>query len=1060
MSTQRDSSLLPRFSVRRPVTVLMIFTALLVVGYIAYTKIPMEMMPTGYQPPFMGVFVPYPNATPEEIESQITRPVEEMLGTVRNVKNLRANISRDNTWIRIEFQQGTDMELAYAEVRDRMDRVKADLPDDVERIYVRRFDMNDDADMWIALRINKEIPDLQYFLDHNIGKKLQRVDGIANVQYDGVEEKSFEVELQMDKISAHRINVFQMVNDLRNSNFAIPSGYVTEGDRRFYIRAMGRFQSIDEIKKVEVRPGVLLEDVATVKFDVPDRSNLSRIDGVRGVWIRVDKESGANSVVVHQEVMKTLDEIFADNPALAGIERGYVFSQGQMIMDSLADLQETALWAGLFAVIVLYFFLRHLRMTFVITLAIPISLLVTLVVMYFTGETLNLISLMGLMVSVGLVVDNSVVVLENIFRLRKHGVEPKTAAIKGASEVGLAIVMSTLTSVVVFLPMILMGAGSMMGFMMQRLGMPIIFSLLSSLFVALVFIPLTTTVFKDRGSIGNSILIQWARDRYVSILRVAVNRRVESALISVLVLFTIFAFTSDMGYQDEMQDAIDTNIRLRFAKKYSDIEGVPLKVAEKMEAWCNKNQELLDFDAMSTNINDTWVRISLFRTVRKNSTPVLEKPLLWAQNALMLNDMQKDPEVERRKQINERLLEEIGLTAGEAELFVGWGGNGSGGGAIQLVLEGNDYVELRNWGERVRTELKKLPGIVDVETDIESGNDELSVSINRERARAANVDMQVAVSTIASAVRGVQLPKFQERDREIDILVRLREEDRKSVEDFRNLRVPTLDGREVTLASIASFVNNRGPASISHYNRKPNFGLTVTAESDRLDQTMPLVAGAMRNLGNGEGYTYSFGERSFRIQEDQGNFVFSAILAVVFVFLLMGVLFESFALPLTIITCIPFAFAGSQLLLKIYSMPANLFAYIGIIIIVGVVVNNGIVLVDLINRLRKEGVDRFEAIMQAGFNRFRPILMTAGTTIVSLIPMAFGDSNLVGMPYNPLGMAMMGGLALNSILTLVMVPVFYTYFDDLKRVWQWSLQQLFGRKAAARAAGATASAAK
>lgn len=1046
MQKDRESSLLPRFSVTRPVTVVVIFIALLVVGYIAYTKIPLEMMPSGFDPPFMGVWVPYPNATPAEIESQITRPIEEILGTVRNVQSTRSSIRTNFSWTGIRFNTGTDMDMAYAEVQDRMDRVKADLPDDVERIFIRRFDMQGDAEMWIALSINKEVPDLHYFLEQNLGKKLQRIEGVAAVEFDGVSVKNFEIELSMDKISAHRIDIRQLIQKLRNANFAIPSGFIREGNKRFNIRVNGRFRSIEEIKKLEVKPGILVEDIATIKFIVPKNESISRINANKGVWIRIDKDAGANSVDVHNAVVGVLKEELANNKNLEGIRNEYMFSQGQMIIDSLADLQETAFWAAIFAVLVLFFFLRHVRMTLVITLAIPISLLATIVIMYFTGETLNLLTLMGLMVCIGLVVDNSVVVVENIFRHRKANDDPKQAAIKGASEVGLAVVMATLTTVVVFLPLILMGQGGSMGFYMTRLGLPVIFALLASLFVALIFIPLTTTLFKDKGRIGSSKTINWVRERYVKMLRWTVNHRVETTLLSVAILFSIIFLTGDLGYQDEMRGSTNTVIRLRLDKKYSDIKGYPTELANRVEAWCRENNEgNLDFDVIATNIRSDMVRVRMYRPTRKDTIQLLEKPILWARNITFANDMQKDPESERRQYIKDHLMEDIGAIPGEAELLVGWGGSTEEKGTIELVLEGNDYTELRKWGERVRQEMAKIPGIVNVETDIETGNEELAVSINRERARTANVDTSWAVSTISQAVRGVQLPKFQERDREINIRVRLREEDLKSVANFKNLRIPTIDGREVPLSSIASIDYTRGPSSITHINKKPNYNLKISGNSDRLDKLIPLVEGAMQNLGNGPGFSYSFGERRMRMRQDSSNFLFAVVLAVFFVFLLMGVLFESFALPLTIICCIPFAFAGSQLLLKAYNLPANLFAYIGIIIIVGVVVNNGIVLVDLINRLRRQGMSRIDAILKAGHHRFRPILMTSGTTIFSLVPMAFGDVSLVGIPYNPLGMAMIGGLALNSLLTLIMVPVFYTMFDDMKKIWHWMISLLFGR---------------
>jgi HAE1 family hydrophobic/amphiphilic exporter-1 len=1056
MAKIRDSSFLPRLSVRRPVTVVMIFVALLVVGFIAYTRIPLEMMPQGYDLPFMGVYVPYPNASPEEIEDQITRPIEQIIGTVRNVHTTRSNIGRDYTFVFVQFNQGTDMDLAYAELRDRMDRVKSELPNDVERIYLRRWRMGSDAEMWIALTVNRNYPDLYYQLDHYLANKVRRIGGVASVDIEGAGEKSFEIELDMDKVSAHRINLYELVEELRRSNFAIPSGHVGEGDKRFYIRAMGRFTNIDEIKQLEVRPGVLLGDVATVSFREPKDLTQVRIDNEKGIWLSVQKEASANSVEVYQNVMAILKDELAENPNLEGIKYNYVFAQGDLIINSIADLQETAIWAALFAVIVLFFFLRHVRMTLVITLAIPISLMATVVVMYFTGETLNLISLMGLMVCVGLVVDNSVVVVENIFRHRKAGDAPDTAAIKGASEVSQAVLMATMTTIVVFLPLMLMTGDEMMSFMMSRLGFPVIFALLSSLLVALVFIPLATTRFKDKGRIGSSRLIDWTRDLYVNSLRWVLAHRVEAVILSLLILIAVLTFTSDVGYQGEMEDAIDTRVHLRFAKRYSDISAGPMQLAARVEAWCEANRKLLDYDVKSLWVSNERVTATLFRSPKRNSTSMEEKPLLWAKNILFLNDMQRDPEIERRKFIRENMLNDLGLIEGEVELFLGGGADANERGTLNVVLEGPDYDELRRWGERVRAELSTIPQVINVETDIESGREELAISIDRESARTANVDTNWAVYTVSNALRGVQLPRFQDREREIRIMVRLQEADRQSIEDFKNLRIPTLDGREVPLSAIAVFDYSRGPATMTHYNKKPNYNITITFETDRLDEMMPIVAGAMRNLGNGTGYTYSFGERALRMMEETENFGFAALLAVVFVFLLMGVLFESFALPLTIITCIPFAFAGSYLLLKIYRMPVNMFAFIGIVIIIGVVVNNGIVLVDLINRQRRKGMDREQAITLAGYYRFRPILMTAGTTIFSLLPMAFGDANMVGMPFNPLGIAMIGGLALNSLLTLLLVPVFYTIFDDMKKVWHWLTGLLFGlgrrAEASARAA--------
>lgn len=1054
MRDTKDSSILPRLSVRRPVTVIVIFVALLVVGYIAYTRVPMELLPGGFDPPFVVVIVPYPNATPQEIEEQITRPIEEIIGTVRNVRSIRSRITNDSTRVFVQFNQGTDMDLAYAEMRDRMERVKNDIPSDVERVFLFKADTGAQILMAVVLEVKREVPDLRHLIERNLVQKLQRIEGVANVEFGGVDEKSFRIDLKIDKISAHKINIYDLIGELRNSNFTIPSGFVREGENRFYIRAMGRFRTLDEIKNLEVRPGVTLGDLATVSFSEPERRNsIFNFNGNRAAFLEIHQDPGSNTADVHRALVAALEREFAENSNLEGISYGIPFSQGDFIIESVNDLQETAFWAAIFAVMVLFFFLRHVRMTLVITLAIPISLLTTIVVMYFTGETLNLLTIMGLMISVGLVVDNSVVVVENIFRHRKAGDEPEKAAIKGASEVARAIVMATMTTIVVFLPLILMTGNDAMAWFMGRIGYPVIFALLSSLLVALVFIPLATTRFKDKGKIGSSRLIDWVRSRYADALRWAIGHRVEMVILSVVILVTIILFTSNLGFEGDLRGTIGTSFRLRLDKRYYDVEGYPAKLAGRVMDWCEENRDVLDYDSTRLVVKSEMVYVDLFRDTSEDRAPLLEKPVLWAKNIFFLNDMKKDQEKERRKFIKDNLMKDLGIISGEAELRVGYGMDQSDRGQVTLILEGPDYNELRRWGERVRNELKDLPDVLNVETDIEMGRNELVIQIDRELSRAANVDTSMAVATVSNALRGVQLPRYQDKEREIRLFVGLQEEDRKNIEEFKNLRIPTNDGQDVPLSTISEFKFARGPATITHYNKKPNFNLQVTGKTDRLDKLVPMIAGVMNKMGNGQGYTYSLGERTLDFFQAGDSFLFAALLAVTFVFILMGVLFESFALPLTIITCIPFAFAGANLLLKVYGLPANLFAFIGIVLIIGVVVNNGIVLVDLINRQRKKGMERSQAIALAGYYRFRPILMTAGTTIFSLLPMAFGDANLVGIPYNPLGMAMIGGLALNSLLTLMMVPVFYTIFDDLKKVWHWIVGILFRRKEEA-AAGA------
>ncbi|HEX2100329.1 MAG TPA: efflux RND transporter permease subunit, partial [Candidatus Synoicihabitans sp.] len=531
---------LPRFSVTRPITVVMLLLAILVVGYISYSRIPIALFPEGYEANMLGIVVPYPNASPRDVEEKITRPVEGAVGTVPNVKQIFSNVSSGSSFTRIEFQTGTDLKAAYANLRDRMDRLMPELPDDVDRIWLRRWDQNDIPIIYLVAAMPPEIDDAYSRLDNFLRPALQRIEGVGNVEIFGLQSREVQIELDDARLRSHRVDVNTLVAALRNENLTQSGGYVYDGGRKIYVRSMGRFETPEEIANLVIEPTrrLRLGDIANIGFKASRREWAYRVDRKPAVGVEITRDSSGNIEQISREVRATLGEI-AQTPQLAGVKFDVFWDQGSHVRESIDNLKNSALWGGLFAAVIIYAFLRAPRMTGILTLSIPLSLLCTVIVLFFMGWSLNMATMMGLLLSVGMVVDNSIVIVENIYRRRQEGIEATSASILGAGEVGLAVLMATLTSVVVFLPLILMNEGGEFSFWMFRIGIPVITSLLASLLIALVFVPLAAQRL-SRGSQHRELRsVVWMRERYLTALRWVLARRLEAALLVIGAMISI-----------------------------------------------------------------------------------------------------------------------------------------------------------------------------------------------------------------------------------------------------------------------------------------------------------------------------------------------------------------------------------------------------------------------------------------------------------------------------------------------------------------------------------------
>jgi len=1022
---------IPQLSLNRPVTVLMSFLALLVVGFIAYTQISVDLMPTGFTPPFLGVWTPYPNANPEEIEQLIARPIEEVVRTIKGVKSVNTNSRESGCWTFIQFAQSTDMDLAYSQLRDRMDRVKPDLPDDVERLYIRKWDNDDEPVMWIALIPDKELEDPYYFTEQMFKKPLEQIDGVANVEIYGADEKSIQIYIRQDAIKSYKINLYNIIENLRRDNFALSSGNIRSGEQKIFVRSVAKFRTLEDVRNIPIRGTDLkLKHIADIQYAVPEKTWRQRIDGKVAIQIGVYKESMANTVDICNQVKDKFEKEFLQDGRLAGIKTEMLFNQGEFITDSVDNLQNAGLWGGFFAFLVLYFFLRRLRMTLILNVAIPFSIMVSMTVLYFIGWTLNLITMMGLMISIGMVVDNSIVVLENIYYKRSEGLGDRTAAVKGGTEVSLAVTMATFTTIVVFLPLILMSGDMGFRFYMLRIGLPVIFSLLASLMVALVFIPLTASKILSKRKVMEPAIIKKLNEKYQRTLHWVLGHKVETLIILLVILFSSEFAKNNIAQTDNMEGNInDFNLRIQMPDNYTlDDAG---RLVTRIEDSVKVKSEEYNVRTIDVRYRQSGARIHVFLHKEPNQSwyNVIYTQFMKITGLQKKTYMDRDQVVE---DIKERLPKFPGV-----RIRTTWQQQSSGDDAsMQINLFGDDTNKLAELAEEVERRLKRIEEIISVETDRETGSDEIRLVINREQVKKYGINPRVISGTVMYTLRGIQLPKYQTEEKEVNMLLQLREEDRQNLEQLKNITFFTSNGKEVPLDALASFEIKKGFGSIRRENGKTYLGIKANTTSDELSSVFSKVDKVMNDFEMPYGYSWTKGQRFRRMQESDDSMMFAIILSITFVFLLMGILFESFVLPLSVIISIPFSFVGAYWMLYLTGTPMDMMSQIGFIILIGIVVNNAIVLVDLVNRLRKQGYSRYDALMAAGKNRFRPILMTAFTTIGGLIPMAVGNTKMIGIPYAPMGRTIIGGLIFSTAVSLIAVPWAYTMFDDMRNYFR------------------------
>ncbi len=1044
-----SDSAIVRLSLRRPITMMMVLLSAVVLGFVALARIPLELIPSGFSPPFMSVSVPYPDATATDVEEKITRPLEAAVATTPRIDEITSISSAGSARIMIMFESDADMDVAYREIRDRVSRVRADLPDDVKQVNIRKESGANIPVAFYGIIWDEQIADPAAIIDRHLARPIERIDGVGVVNLWGNAKPEVFIEVDRALASAAGVEMVDLVGALSQANFTMASGSVQDRDGKYMLRSLAAFDEIEQMGDVVVAPGGLrLEEIATVQMRPPDRERYDRYNGRPSLVMAVVKESQANTVEVSDAIKAALEEASL-HPDLKQFTIEKIFVQGDTIRFSLDQVIDSGRQGGLLAIFVLLFFLRRLRLTLIISLAIPLSLFLSLPVMYFSGQTINMVSLIGLMICIGLVVDNSVVVAENIGRFRRRGLGPYAAALQGTGEVAMAITLATMTTIVVFLPAALLSQGPTQ-FFMVRMVTPVCVSLVASLFVAVVLVPLASlTALGDdqprlrrrdgitgllhradvlwKAVLGKAYEGTFGRINrgYARLLRRALSRRMDVVMITLLALGSMVV--PAMNVQCVNGDNFGTR---RVTVRYTMPSDTTLEEARLFFAGI---EDLLEQEAEPLRVQGHYMGFSADRGEVQVffDDPVEGQP----------------PFDEMAKTVVERLPDRPGWRK-TSQLAAS---DGARDDSFRVAIYGSDHREVqaaRDDLERVLLRTSGVLGVHDTGTEQRS-RDELSLNLSRDMSERFGVPATVVANTVAYTIRGAPLPRFHTDEREVDVRIRYRKADREDVRELMAFPVPTQAGGSVPLQVLADRNVTKGQSSLKRFNKRVSAVVRLDLEPDQRPKTVERLRQVMRNYQLPEGISFDADHESRRVDEMQSDLLGALGLGTIFILLLMGFLFESFVLPLSVLPSIPLSFVGVYWFLYLTGENIDALAGIGMVLLIGVVVNNAIVLVDFINGSRRQGLERTEAIVQAGLLRFRPIMMTALTTVGGMLPLAFSEPTGEGIPYGPFGKTLVGGMITSTVLTLLVVPVMYTFLDDLRHTgltWWGRLRSMTSRR--------------
>jgi hydrophobe/amphiphile efflux-1 (HAE1) family protein len=1014
-------------AVKKPVSTILIFIGVMIFGFYSLSKLSIDLYPE-IDPPIITVFTVYSGANAADIETNITRLLENNLNTVSNLKKLSSTSKENISLIILEFEWGVNLDEATNDVRDGISRIERYLPEGTEKPVIFKFNTSLIPILMLSATAEESYSALNKILDERIVNPLNRIDGIGAVGVSGGPKREIQVNVDPRKLEAYKLTVEQIGNAIRMENFNLPAGSLDLGSKTFPLRIQGELTSSDIIKDIVVGNylgrQIKMKDVAVVKDTLAKLTMDERSNGKPAARIVIQKQSGANSVKLAKDVLEQLPVLMRSLPPDIKIET--IFNTSDFIQNSINSLTLAVLFAGLFVMLIVLFFLGRWRATFIIIITIPVSLIVSFIYLYTTGNSINIISLSSLSIAIGMVVDDAIVVLENVTKHIEKGSSPREASIYGTNEVGLAVVATTLTVVAVFFPLTLVGGLS--GIMFKQLGWIVSLVVSASTLTALSLTPMLTSQMlrlnppRKRGLakliFDNSERMLDALDNlYEKTLAWAIKHR-ALVLISSLVIFlsSIFLVTevgtefippsdnSRIGIMVELP----TGVRVEKTKE----------VARQLEAAIKNSYPEVELISTSSGAADDRNIFSAFGT---NGTHIINITLR------LISKTERERDIYL---ISDLLRKDIEKVPDISKYTVSPGGGGGmfgGQSSLEVIISGYDLDASNKFAHELAERMKNIKGTRDVKVSMEEPRPEYQVIFDREKLAFYGLNTTTAATFVRNRINGLLASRYREDGDEYDVVVRYAESFRESIESIENILIYNNQGKALRVKDVGTVAEYTSPPFIQRENRQRVVKVTSALYRASLTDVVKGIWAEIDKMEVPAGIGIDIGGDAEQQQESFADLLTLLLLVVILVYIVMATQFESLRSPFIIMLTMPFAFTGVFLALWITGETLNLISMIGAVMLVGIVVKNGIVLVDFTNLMRDRGLSITQAVLVSGRSRLRPVLMTTITTMLGMLPLAIGIGEGSEM-WRPMGVAIIGGLTFSTIITLVLIPVVYTMF--------------------------------
>ncbi len=1013
--------------IRRPVFTWVLMAIPVVLGIVAYFELGVDLFPK-VDFPVVSITAALPGASAEEMETSVTKPLEEVINTISGIDELRSITREGQCTLIVRFVLEKDGDVGAQEVRDKIASVITALPDGLDTPLVNKFDLDANPIITIAVSGRRDMREITEIAKHNIQEQLQTISGVGNVFMSGGRSRAINVRIDLDRLKAYNLSIDEVRQALVSQNLEIPGGIVDQGERELVLRTLGRISRSDKFNDLVIANrndySIRIRDIGVAEDSIEEPRGLSRLDGENAVSLFVQKQSGTNTINIADAVEERLEHIRKTLPP--DIEVELTQDQSRFIRKSMDEVKFHLLLAAGLVSLTILLFIRDWRTTVIATLAIPTSIVPTFLFMQFMGFTLNNITMLALILAIGIVIDDAVVVHENIFRhMEENGLSAMAASIKGTKEIALAVLATSLSLVVIFVPVAFMGG--MVGRFFSSFGLTVAFSVLMSLFVSFTLTPMLCSRFLKldpqhnlHGGSKDSWLYRLVDRSYGSVLRWCLHHRWLTLGACVLVVLSTGPIAKQMGV-----NLVPRDDQSEFQVSFITPEGYTLKRTDEL---------ITEIEQRITSLPGV---VHHYTSIGQSGTAKGQGDVTRGSIYLRLVELEERrfTQFDLMRRVRQILRDYPDLRTAVSDVSAIGGGAQGDSRVFQVSLQGPEIEQLSNYADELKMRLRKLPGLVDIDSTLTVRKPELQVRIDRDRASDLNVSASTIASTLGILVGGQIVSTYKEGMEQYDVWLRAERPDRASADVLERITLPSPTAGQVQVGSLASFEEQQGPSQIDRLNRQRTVTIMAHPDEVSLAEAVQFANDSVKEMNLPPGYEVVMGGQGKMLGETAYYFMVALGLSVTFMYLILAAQFESWIYPISILSALPVTIPFGLLSLVLFRTPMDLYAMFGLFMLIGIVKKNGILQVDKTNELRRDGMDREEAILEANHTRLRPILMTTAMLIAAMIPIALGQGPGASARAS-MAKVIIGGQALSLLISLIATPVAYSFLDDLRnRFW-------------------------